>query len=251
MIYTGMDSIDKSHPLRRLHPLTRFVFFAFLCFAAYIFEGWFVLGAIFAVVLFLRVLGKGRVQDVLFILRMLVPFFALIVVINLLLVSRERPVSWRLLYGLRQCVRIALVIVAFKVFLTITSPLELSDLFLSLFRPLRRIGVRVEEMSLVVMVTFSFIPLFFIESERIRLAQAVRGGFKEGFGMVRQVVPLLVPLVIGIFRRAEEIEYALKVRYFQQRHIYSAAERQPFVLLDFLVIAASVALFVAGTYAKL
>ena len=105
--------------------------------------------------------------------------------------------------------------------------------------PLRRIGLRVGEISLMTMIAFSFIPLMADEVRRLQLAQAVRCGFpKRGPAAIRAAVPLLAPLVIGVFRRADEIDTALHVRCYRMDAPRSSFRGAGWRRADSLVCAA-------------
>ncbi len=252
MIFNDIQATLASHPLRRLHTLSRVVLIAALCFLSYLFDGWPALLVLFAAVVVLKALpGYGAtdgLKDTLSILRTLLPFVILIVLINLFLVGRETPVLLRALFGLKQSLRVVIVILALRLLLSVASPIELSDTFIRVLYPLKRIGLKVEELSLVLMLIFSFVPLITREAERIRTAQAVRSGFREGLGMVRQVVPLLVPLVIGVFRRAEDIECSLRARYFERRSISRESMSLGLGAVDLTAIVLSIAALAAGVY---
>jgi len=254
VLFDNRQNGFQDHPLRRLHALSRLVIVVVLCFLSYFTKGWLPLVSILLLVVLLRALpGWGMrdgLKEILSFVRTLLPFIILIVLINVILVAREKPVSYRLLIGLRQSIRVLNVLLALRLLLWTTSPMELSDTFIRLLYPLKRIGLRVEDLSLVLMLIFSFVPLITREAERIRTAQAVRSGFKRGFGVVREVVPLLVPLVIGVFRRAEEVESSLRVRYFERRGSMSGRKRLELAPIDFAVLIISAAVFVAGLYSK-
>jgi energy-coupling factor transport system permease protein len=98
----------------------------------------------------------------------------------------------------------------------------------------------------------SFIPLMADEARRLEIAQAVRCGFpKRGPAAVRAVLPLMAPLVIGLFRRADEIDLALQARGYRLDAPRTARRLARPGAADWLVGGASVLLFAAGLYAHL
>ncbi|MCK4236919.1 MAG: energy-coupling factor transporter transmembrane protein EcfT, partial [Candidatus Krumholzibacteria bacterium] len=167
-------------------------------------------------------------------------------------VGRSDPLWANVLRGLLQGLRIAVILAAASLFLTVTDPVDLSDSILRAMEPLKRRGVRVGDLSLMLMIVFSFLPLIADEARRLRTAQAVRCGFHRwGLGMLKEVIPLLAPLVIGIFRRAEEMELSLAARCYNLERPRSSYTRSRVGRLDLVVFSASVLLFIFGLYAKL
>jgi len=235
-----------SHPLRNLNTLSRIILISVLAILSYSFDRWPALLVVFFVVVLLEALPERSIKGVLNTIKVLLPFLVIILLINIFLVGRGREIFFRVSFGLKQALRVVTLLLALRVFFEVTSPVELSDTFFSILSPLRRLGLRVNELSFVVMMTFSFIPLITEEAKRIRLAQSIRSGFKEGFSEVRQFAPLLVPLIVGIFRRAEDLESALKVRYFGRRNPATVGAKISFSFVDVAVIALSILVLFAG-----
>ncbi len=98
-----------------------------------------------------------------------------------------------------------------------TSPVDLADALAATARPLRRVRVPVEDLALVATIALRFVPTLVDEAERIRRAQVARG-LRPGRGPLaraRSLLPLLVPLVEGAFRKAEELAVALEARGYE------------------------------------
>ena len=96
-----------------------------------------------------------------------------------------------------------------------TAPLELSDGLDSLLRPLAKIGFPSHEASMMIGMALRFIPLLMQETDKIIKAQISRGArLDQGniFQRVKAFFPVLIPLFIIIFRRAEEIAIAMEAR---------------------------------------
>jgi energy-coupling factor transporter transmembrane protein EcfT len=94
----------------------------------------------------------------------------------------------------------------------------------------------------------SFMPLMSREASRLRTAQAVRCGFRRGFGVIGEVLPLLVPLIVGVFRRADELERSMMARYFELGVRRPPSDRAG--RLDTAVCLIGLVLFIVGLYAK-
>ena len=96
-----------------------------------------------------------------------------------------------------------------------TSPIALTDGLESLMNPLKKIGVPVHELSMMMCIALRFIPTLIEETDKIICAQKARGAdFENGSLMDRAkaLVPILVPLFISAFRRADELATAMESR---------------------------------------
>lgn len=236
--------------LHRLHPLSKLVVATLVSIAAFLFASWI---AVAALALFLALLhapkqiGFARLRAVFASLPL---FIALIVLANVFLVRGE-ALWWRsAAAGLVQSLRIVVLIAAANLFLAVTDPIDLADAAMRGLAPLRRFGLRVGEISLMTMIAFGFIPLMADEVRRLQLAQAARCGFpKRGPAAIRAAVPLLVPLVIGVFRRADEIETALHVRCYRMDAPRSSCRGSGWGMADSFACAAGLGILFAGLYA--
>ena len=99
-----------------------------------------------------------------------------------------------------------------------TTPVAITDGMESLLKPLTYLKVPVREFGLVMSIALSFIPILMGEVERIMLAQKARGAnFEEGniFKRAKALLPVLVPLLLSAFRRAEELGDAMDSRCYR------------------------------------
>lgn len=99
-----------------------------------------------------------------------------------------------------------------------TSPISLTDGLESLLGPLKKIRVPVHELSMMMCIALRFIPTLIEETDKIMSAQKARGAdFETGKLMdrVKALVPILVPLFISAFRRADELATAMECRCYQ------------------------------------
>ena len=98
-----------------------------------------------------------------------------------------------------------------------TSPIVLTDGIESLLHPLKRVGVPAHELAMMMTIAIRFIPTIIEETDKIMKAQAARGAdFETGslWQRARAMVPLLVPLFISAFRRADELAVAMESRCY-------------------------------------
>ena len=99
-----------------------------------------------------------------------------------------------------------------------TSPIALTDGLESLLGPLKAIKVPVHELSMMMCIALRFIPTLIEETDKIMSAQKARGAdFENGKLMerVRALIPILVPLFVSAFRRADELATAMECRCYQ------------------------------------
>ncbi len=99
-----------------------------------------------------------------------------------------------------------------------TSPISLTDGLESLLGPLKKVKVPVHELSMMMCIALRFIPTLIEETDKIMSAQKARGADFESGNLVQRVkalVPILVPLFISAFRRADELATAMECRCYQ------------------------------------
>lgn len=115
-------------------------------------------------------------------------------------------------------IRILLLVSATFLLTYTTSPISLTDGLESLMNPLKRIKVPVHELSMMMCIALRFIPTLIEETDKIMSAQKARGAdFESGTLMekAKALIPILVPLFISAFRRADELATAMECRCYQ------------------------------------
>ncbi|MFC4404979.1 energy-coupling factor transporter transmembrane component T family protein [Gracilibacillus xinjiangensis] len=123
--------------------------------------------------------------------------------------------SGGLVQGLTISLRFLLLIMVTSLLTLTTSPMEITDALENLLTPLKKWKVPVHELALMLSISLRFIPTLVDELDKISKAQASRGvDLRTGSIKSRMyaVVPLLVPLFISAFRRAEELAMAMEAR---------------------------------------
>ena len=114
--------------------------------------------------------------------------------------------------------RILMLITATFLLTYTTSPISLTDGLEALLNPLKVIKVPVHELSMMMCIALRFIPTLIEETDKIMSAQKARGAdFENGKLMerVKALIPILVPLFISAFRRADELATAMECRCYQ------------------------------------
>ena len=114
--------------------------------------------------------------------------------------------------------RLILLVISSQLLTLTTSPISLTDGLESLFRPLQVIHFPAHEIAMMMSIALRFIPTLMDEADKIMKAQKARGAnFETGSIVARAkaMVPLLVPLFVGAFRRAEELALAMDARCYR------------------------------------
>lgn len=120
--------------------------------------------------------------------------------------------------GLFIIVRLCLLIVATALLTLTTSPVELTDGMEYLLSPFKRWGFPAHELAMMMTIAIRFIPTLLEEADRILKAQKARGMDFETGGLIQRaknLIPLLVPLFVNSFKRAEDLAIAMESRCYR------------------------------------
>ena len=123
-----------------------------------------------------------------------------------------------LIRGFFVALRLSLLIIVASLLIFTTSPIALTDGMERLLSPLRKIGVPAHELAMMMTIALRFIPTILEETDRIVKAQIVRGAdFSTGnyFKRAKNMIPLLIPLFISAFRRADDLALAMDARCYR------------------------------------
>ena len=121
-----------------------------------------------------------------------------------------------------------------------TPPMALTDGIEKLLSPFSKIGVPSHEIAMMMTIALRFIPTFAEEADKIRKAQSARGAdFTEGtvIERVKAMIPILVPLFIGAFRRADELAVAMESRCYKGGKGRTSLKKLEFSALDLIPLS--------------
>lgn len=121
-------------------------------------------------------------------------------------------------FAIKMALRLSLLILGSSIMTLTTTPTQLTDALESLMRPLKKIHVPVHEISMMMSIALRFIPILMEETDKIMKAQIARGADFESRNLVKKIkslVPLLVPLFISAFRRANDLAMAMEARCYR------------------------------------
>ncbi|RKD34145.1 energy-coupling factor transporter transmembrane component T family protein [Thermohalobacter berrensis] len=114
--------------------------------------------------------------------------------------------------------RLIFLIIGTSLLTLTTSPISLTDGIERLLNPFKRIGVPAHELAMMMTIALRFIPTLLEETDKIMKAQMARGADFESGNVLKRaksLVPLLVPLFISAFRRADELALAMEARCYR------------------------------------
>jgi energy-coupling factor transport system permease protein len=202
-----------------------------------------------------------------FIMKGLIPvwFLILFTFILHLFVTREGTVifdfwifefySGGVIQGIAISTRFFLLILLTSLLTLTTTPLEITDAIEDMLAPMKKVKFPVHELALMMSISLRFIPTLMQETDKISKAQASRGvDFRTGpvKERIKAVVPLLVPLFVSAFKRAEELAMAMEARGYQGGEGRSKLRELKMQLKDILILllfaAVVAALFLLRTY---
>ncbi len=119
--------------------------------------------------------------------------------------------------GLFFALRIVLLVLICSLLTFTSSMMELTDAMLRMFGPLRRFGVPVDDIAMMISIALRFIPTTAREAQMIQLAQKARcANFDDGnlFVRLKSWIPVLIPLFVRLFRRADDLADAMDARCY-------------------------------------
>jgi energy-coupling factor transport system permease protein len=114
--------------------------------------------------------------------------------------------------------RLVFLIVTTSLLTLTTSPIALTDGIEQLLEPFKKIGLPAHELAMMMTIALRFIPTLMDETDKIMKAQTARGADFESGNLVkrtRNLIPILVPLFISSFRRADELAMAMEARCYR------------------------------------
>lgn len=145
-----------------------------------------------------------------------------------------------IIYGAMISLRLVLLIVLSSLLTFTTSPLKLTDATEKLLSPLSKVGVPAHELAMMMTIAIRFVPTLLEETDKIIKAQKSRGLDFDSGGIVkrlRAMVPILVPLFLSSFRRAEDLAMAMEARCYHGGEGRTHMKQLRLSTLDFCAVA--------------
>lgn len=222
--------IDIPSPVHKLDPRTKIIWL--LAYLVILFCPVSVFSYIAICILSLGIIVLSRIP-VKFILRGLKPMIfilAFTVVVNLFATSGEKIWAFKIFGNLTigiskegiqtaifMCIRLVFLVMISSLLTLTTSPMALTDGIESLLSPFAKIGVPSHEIAMMMTIAIRFIPTLAEETDKIMKAQTARGADFESGNIIKRtkaMIPLMVPLFVSAFRRADELATAMDARCY-------------------------------------
>lgn len=179
-----------------------------------------------AVSIFIVLISQVPIKFFLKGLKPMVFIVILTVVLQMFMTPGEVLWQWGFLRltreGIRQAIfmgtRLVLLVGITSVLTLTTTPIALTDGIEQLLKPLSKIGVPAHELAMMMTIALRFIPTLIEETDKIMKAQAARGADFESGNLLQRakaLIPLLVPLFLSAFKRADELAMAMEARCYR------------------------------------
>ncbi len=213
--------------IHRLDPRTKLIMLVVYIVALFMVTGWLGYGAVMVFLITSIAISKVPPKSFLRGMKPLVFILLFTGILNLFFTAGDTVLVefWvitvtleGLVRAVQMVVRILMLIAGTFLMTYTTSPIALTDGLESLLSPLKKIKVPVHELSMMMCIALRFIPTLIEETDKIMSAQKARGAdFESGKLMerVKAMIPILVPLFISAFRRADELATAMECRCYQ------------------------------------
>lgn len=196
----------------------------------------------------LIVLAKVNFMHMLGFIKRLSVFFILIFLMNTLFFDSTQAIcSWwifnisagGMLQGTNVVLRVVFLAIFSNVLMATTAPLEITFALKWLLHPLNYLRIPVEDLTMMISVAVQFIPTLIAEAEMIRNAQTARGAKFESARLREKavsVMPLVIPIFLGAFKRADELSMAMEARGYRGGKNRTKKKRTPLHLPDILAV---------------
>ena len=212
--------------IHRLDPRTKLIMLVVYIVALFMAVSWISYAVLFAFLAGVIAVSRIPVKNIISGMKPLVIILIFTAVLNLFFTEGETVLVefWVITITLEGIVRAFFMMIRILMLITCTflltyttSPIALTDGLESLLNPLKKIKVPVHELAMMMCIALRFIPTLIEETDKIMSAQKARGAdFETGKLMdrVKALVPILVPLFISAFRRADELATAMECRCY-------------------------------------
>ena len=245
--------------IHRLDPRTKLIMLVVYIAALFMAGGWLAYLVLFGVLAAVIKVSTIPIKSIVKGMKPLVMILIFTGILNLFF-TQEGPVIvdfWIItitLGGLSRAVmmmaRILMLITCTFLLTYTTSPISLTDGLESLMNPLKVIKVPVHELSMMMCIALRFIPTLIEETDKIMSAQKARGADFESGTLIERakaLIPILVPLFISAFRRADELATAMECRCYHGGEGRTKMKLLRYTLWDFRAFAIG-ALILAATF---
>ena len=209
--------------IHRLDPRTKLIAVVIYIVALFQAKSWISYAAVLAAAVILMAISKIKPKNIFKGLKPMLIIITLTAFLNVFY-TQGTPVvpGWIITWegidrAVKMVLRIVLLITGTFLLTYTTSPLALTDGLEMLMNPLKKLKVPVHEMTMMMSMALRFIPTLTEETDKIMSAQKARGADFETGGLIKRakaLIPILVPLFVSAFRRADELAVAMESRCY-------------------------------------
>ena len=243
-------------PLHRMDPRTKLIAVALYIVALFSAKSFLSYGVLFSVLIAVIAVSRVPVKSILRGLKPVLFILIFTALLNILYTKGDHvivsfwvfTVTWE---GVRTAgfmvLRIMMLITGTFLLTYTTSPILLTDGLETLLSPLKRLRVPVHELAMMMSIALRFIPTLIEETDKIISAQRARGADFDSGSLIRRakaLIPLLIPLFISAFRRADELAVAMECRCYHGGEGRTRLRRLEYRALDYTAMSLSLALCV-------
>ncbi len=215
-----------SSPVHKMDPRVKILLSILFIVAVFFVRTYSGYGVLLILLLLSIIVARVKITAVLKSIKALIFLIVITALLNLLFTKTGNLVwEWWIISitddGIRLTVMMALrllfLVMGTSVLTLTTTPIELTDGIESLLTPLKLIRFPVHDLAIIMSIALRFVPTLMEETDKIIMAQKSRGAdFESGniFKRIRALVPVIIPLFVSAFKRAEELSYAMDARCY-------------------------------------
>ncbi len=252
--------IPRNSIIHRLDARMKIIITTLMIISLFLIEGFTGFGIFFLFLIIMIFMSKLPVKKVLKGLKPILFLIMLTLVIHIFLTKGGEVLwSWKFISiesegvftGFFMVSRILLLILFTSTLTLTTSPLQLTDGIEYILTPLKRFGVPASELSMMMTIALRFIPTLLEEADKIMKAQMARGADFESGNIIQRaknLIPLLVPLFISAFRRADDLALAMESRCYRGGEGRTRLHELRYHYRDFFALGTSLIIGIIVSY---
>ncbi len=241
--------------VHKCDPRTKLIFLIAYIVAIFLAKNFYALGACALVFILIVAFSGVPLKSLLRSVKGILFLLLFTAILNLFFYSGETVLwQWKFIKITQEAIyftlfliaRLFLLVLSSSVLTLTTTPVSLTDGIESLLKPLKYIRFPVHELALIMAIALRFIPILTDEAGRIMKAQKARGVDFETGGLIKRIkamIPILIPLLIGAFRRADELGDAMDARCYSGSKKRTKYKKLKFTWRDLLATFLLLALF--------
>lgn len=243
-------------PIHRLDPRVKLVLTILLIITVFLSKGFAGYALIFAFVIWVSLMSRIRLKVMLKALKPVLYIVLITFVMNIFFSPGGRIIfklgfmtitDMGLQTAIYMAIRLVMLVFSTQLLTLTTSPIQLTDGLESLMKPLSKIGFPAHELAMMMSIALRFIPTLLEEADKIMRAQMARGADFESGNLINKakaMIPLLVPLFVSAFRRADELALAMESRCYRGGQNRTRLKVLKYGMLDLWAVIAMVILTV-------